>query len=573
MTSDKRDNLWVRHRLIVLLLLGTLLYIPWLGFRDFWYPDEPDLAEVCRAMYLSGDWIVPRAHGEIWVDYPPMLYWVGTLSSHALGRMSEFALRLPSALAAIALALATCAVGSRWFSPRAGLWAGLVLLTSSQFIWQAIGYRPDVLFSLFIGLGLFVYARGFGERERWGPRVAGFALLGGAILTKGPLGLLLPGLVLTLWHGARREWRRLFELAPLALVSLAVAVPWYVACGAAMGTGDILREMYLQNLARFGSGFRGHGSPPYHYLIQIWVDLAPWALLLPVALWWIVRKELWRDRNVQLALWWFGAFFVFLSIAVTKRQLYLLPAYPAAALLIAPWLSEVSGMEAFQETPNHRAARAFVLIMSVALLAGGVLGIGAAAAMGTIATKIGFEAGVREVLSDLRLPMAVLSVISFGAGLWMGAGWRRGKIGEAFSRLAVSSVLLFLLMVAWLIPVFNPVKTYVPQSRWIREQVDGETRVGLVSLKGGYHRIGGFAYYTGIPVELLESHDDVTRFFREHPRSLVLVQKSVADEFFTGRKWSLLPSHSAGWRANVFHEFEAAGYRYLALRSTGVNRR
>ena len=119
MTSDKRDNLWVRHRLIVLLLLGTLLYIPWLGFRDFWYPDEPDLAEVCRAMYLSGDWIVPRAHGEIWVDYPPMLYWVGTLSSHALGRMSEFALRLPSALAAIALALATCAVGSRWFSPRA----------------------------------------------------------------------------------------------------------------------------------------------------------------------------------------------------------------------------------------------------------------------------------------------------------------------------------------------------------------------------------------------------------------------------------------------------------------------
>ncbi len=74
------------------------------------------------------------------------------------------------------------------------------------------------------------------------------------MLAKGPLGLLLPGLVLTLWHGSRREWRRLFELAPLALISFAVYLPWFVACAHAMGSDNILYELYAQNFARFFSG-------------------------------------------------------------------------------------------------------------------------------------------------------------------------------------------------------------------------------------------------------------------------------------------------------------------------------
>ena len=135
--SSLSPSLAVRHRILLLVLIGSLLYVPFLGLRDFWYPDEPDIGEVCQAMYRSGDWVAPRRVGEIWVDYPPMLYWVGAISAHAFGGISEFALRLTNAIAAIILVVLTCVAVSRWLGPRSGLWAGFMLLSFQQFVAQA----------------------------------------------------------------------------------------------------------------------------------------------------------------------------------------------------------------------------------------------------------------------------------------------------------------------------------------------------------------------------------------------------------------------------------------------------
>ena len=358
MTETGLMSFAVRHRMALLLLLCTVVYIAPLGLRDMWYPDEPDIAEVAQAMYVSGDWVAPRRMGVIWVDYPPMIYWLGAISSHLLGGMTEFALRLPIALSAILLVLATC--GRRLTLVRPAdrdCGPASCLATFTEFVFEAICYRTDMLFASFIGIGVLVYASGAGERPRWLLRVAGFALLGLAVLSKGPLGLLLPGLVLTLWHGARREWRRLLELAPLALVSIAVALPWYVACARAMGVETFLGEILAQNFQRFQSGFRGHGQPLYYYLTEIWFDLIPWALLLPFAIWWVVRSGLWRNRYLQLALWWFGTFFVFLSLAETKRLVYMLPAYPAAALLLGRYFTAIGETESAHPPPDLRPVR------------------------------------------------------------------------------------------------------------------------------------------------------------------------------------------------------------------------
>ena len=143
MSESEPSSPLVRYRYLLLIALGLLIYVPFLGLRDLWYPDEPDIAEVCKAMFDSGDWISPRRVGVIWVDYPPMIYWAGALFSHLLGGMSEFALRLPNALAAIGIVLLTCATGSRWFDARVGLWAGFMLLTAQLFAYQAVSYRPD----------------------------------------------------------------------------------------------------------------------------------------------------------------------------------------------------------------------------------------------------------------------------------------------------------------------------------------------------------------------------------------------------------------------------------------------
>ena len=333
---------FVRHRYLFILALGVFLFVSFLGTRDLWYPDEPDIGEVAQAMYVSGDWISPRRNGEIWVDYWPLLYWAGALCSHLVGGVSEFSLRLASALGGIALALLTSVVASRRFGARTGLWTGVILITFSQFLYGSISYRPDMLFSLAIAGGFFAYAAGV-RRSGVSLRALGFALFGVAILTKGPLGLLLPGLVLTLWHGSRREWRALLQLVPLALVSLAVALPWALACADAMGVEKFWGEIWAQNFGRYGSGSRGHGKPLHYYALVIWADMGPWVFMLPVAVHWLYRTGRARDRDVQLLLWWFATFFVFLSVAATKRQVYLMPAYPAVALLLAPWFAGCSG--------------------------------------------------------------------------------------------------------------------------------------------------------------------------------------------------------------------------------------
>jgi 4-amino-4-deoxy-L-arabinose transferase-like glycosyltransferase len=525
-----------------------------------WYPDEPDIGEVVRAMYLSGDWIAPRRMGVIWVDYPPLLYWAGATSAHLLGGVSEFAFRLPNALTAIALVVLTCVVGTRWFGPRVGLWAGLLLLTFQQYVLQAVGFRPDLPFSLAITGGLVCYAAGAGERPRWYLRVAGFVLLGVAMLAKGPLGLLLPGLVLTLWHVARREWRRIIELAPLSLVALAVYLSWFVACARAMGADNILYELYAQNFARFVAADRGHAQPIYYFFQHIWLDLLPWSVLLPFALHWVHRAGLWRDRNVQLLLWWAGAFMVFLSFAATKRQLYMLPAYPAFALLMAPWLAAVGRTEG-GEGPSLRPARAFGWFVVVLLVLLAVVLFAAAISLETIARVEEFTPPEIESGRLARLPAIGLGFVLLASAVWIGLAARGRRIRELLRRTAAAHVVIYLVMLAWLLPTFNATKTYKPAAEWMRDQMGTATHFGLMFPEAdfGFRKMGAFGYYSGKLVVLLDDRADVEDFFVEHPDSVALVISDEVEELFA--------NDPAAWRERVVRDDLYAGARrYVVVR-------
>jgi 4-amino-4-deoxy-L-arabinose transferase-like glycosyltransferase len=557
MTESGPMSFAVRHRMVLLLLLCTVVYIAPLGLRDMWYPDEPDIAEVAQSMYVSGDWVAPRRMGVIWVDYPPMIYWVGAISSHLLGGMTEFALRLPIALSAILLVLATCAVVSRWFGPLTGLWTGFVLASFTEFVFEAICYRTDMLFAAFIGIGMLVYAAGAGERPRWLLRVAGFALLGLAILAKGPLGLLLPGLVLTLWHGARREWRRLFELAPLALVSIAVALPWYVACARAMGVETFVGEILAQNFQRFQSGFRGHGQPIYYYLTEIWFDLIPWALLLPFAIWWIVRSGLWRNRYLQLALWWFGTFFVFLSLAETKRLVYMLPAYPAAALLYGRYFAAIGETASTHPRPDLRPVRVLTALAVILFLVGGMALVVGAVATETIAVKADLDTLETQVAMGLRWALALVGAATIAAAVWMGRAWRRDDLHTVLVRMGLSVMVIYLGATMFLFPPFDVTKSYKPASHWIRQQIGDEGHFGLVNPEYGFRKMGAFGFYTGVLVDLLETREDIEDFFERHPGSVVLVLEEVADDIFFGKEEE--------WRGRVVRPLQVSSFHYLVL--------
>ena len=559
MADHHFTDLLVRRRYLALLALGLMIYVPFLGLRDMWYPDEPDIGEVCKAMYDSGDWIAPRRMGEIWVDYPPMIYWTGTATSHLLGGFSEFALRLPNSLAAIALALIVAWAASGWRGPCTGFWAGFALLTFLQFAYEAVNYRPDVLFALFLGAGVLLYARGAGERPNWLLRVAGFALLGLAMLSKGPLGLLLPGLVLTLWHGSRREWRRILELAPLSLVAMAVYLPWFVACAKAMGADSILYELYAQSFARFvGATHRGHGQPVYYYVTQIWIDLLWWGPLLPFAIWWGIRTGLWKNRDYQLWLWWFGVFLVFLSTAVTKRQVYMLPAYPAAALLLAPWLARLitgEGNERPEPSPRPVRVYGFALTGLFAILAGVMLAITLATDL--IIQKGGLEDFEIEVAHAERIPAAAMAVVLLLAAGWLLQAARRDSARAILVRLAISSVPFYMVVFGAIMPALNPAKTYRPQCEWIRNEIGDAESFGLAYPPRGHHKMGGFSLYSGVHVELLNDREALVGYLDQNPGSVALLHSKHTDKYF--------PPDEDTWRDQVIHELLVGRDRYLVL--------
>lgn len=569
--SDTANNA-IRYRTLLLVLLGALLYIAFLGLRDLWYPDELDIAEVARAMFLSGDWVSPRRMGVIWVDYPPMIYWAGTVFSHLLDGMSAFSLRLPNALAAITTVVITCAVATRWFDARTGLWAGFALLTFMSFVYEANSYRPDVLFTLMITSGMILYVHGAGERPRLLFRIAGFAFLGLAMLAKGPLGLLLPGLVLTLWHGARREWRHILEMAPLSLISLAIFLPWFAATADAMGWDNILYELYAQNFARFQEGeARGHAQPFYYYFKTFLVDFAPWSWLVPAAILWTVRSGRWRDRNIQLVLWWFGAFLVFLSLAATKRQLYLLPAYPAVALLLAPWLASVGrpATESTPDAPNTRPVRFYSLGLAIAFAVLGCAFLFVIARFTAIVAGLELNEQELEVAQGIRIPLTVMSIVLLASGLWIILAWRRVDIRAALVRIGASHVVLYVVILALVLPALGPGKSYAPQSQWIREQIGAETNFGMVYpfgsktasgkiMNAGVAKRGGFAYHTGAMVDLLDDRAAVENYFREHPNTVVLIHEGSVDMIFAGDE--------AAWRARVIRELRTGSHVYLVVR-------
>ena len=559
MSRTALSDLLVRHRMRVLLLLSAVAYLPCLGLRDMWYPDEPDIAEVCLAMYDSGDWITPLRNGVPWVDYPPLIYWLGCSFSWLLGGMTEFALRLPCALAGIGVVLVTCAAVTRWFDARTGFWSGLILLTLPQFALQATGYRTDMLLTFFLVTGMFVYARAVGERMTWWPRVFAFLLFGVAMLAKGPLGVLLPGMLLTLWHGSRREWRPMFELAPLALISLAVYMPWFAAYSQANGFDNMLYEFYAQNFARFGSGFRGHHKPPHYYFVTFWYDLPPWAFLMPFAVWWLVKAKHTSDRWIQLALWWFFATFLFFTVAATKRQLYLLPAYPAAALLIARWITGLTDPEREAVAPDPRPARVFVVGSWVLFFAlAGVAIIGGLAA-GPVVAAIEPKEMYADVALAGRLPLIVTGLVFLAVAIWVR---RSGEdLSTGLSRAGVALVPVYTAAFCLILPAVNPTKTYAPSGQWIREQIGDQDKFGLVNPDLGFHKQGAFGFYTGGKlVVLLDKVEATEEFLREHPKSVVLVHEEFAEEVF--------PDWEDAWSRRVIGRVVAGRHPYYVVRGS-----
>jgi 4-amino-4-deoxy-L-arabinose transferase-like glycosyltransferase len=349
---------------LALALLCWLAFFHGLGALGLMDKTEALFVEVGHQMHQRGDWVTPWWNGERFFDYPVWGYWMVALSFRLFG-VSEWAARLPVALAASAVVVAAFLLLLVWplaaepAQRRYGraLLGAAVLATSPGWIGWGRTSTTDMFLSSAISLALFGFLLAL--RHPHHPRLAPLGRIGlagfsaVAVLAKGPVGLLLPGLVIVVFlslTGQWGPWLRPWRLLAMALLFLGVCLPWYAAAAQVNGMAFLGGFLGFSNLQRFTSVIYDHPGPPWFYLPWVVLLLLPWSLFLPAAIgatrFWSWSR--WRPAAASaeqravaqlplVLLLWLGLMVAFFSAAATKLPGYILPALPAGSLLVALW--------------------------------------------------------------------------------------------------------------------------------------------------------------------------------------------------------------------------------------------
>jgi len=363
-----------RTEVAVVLVACAVLYLTGSADIPFYTRGEPREGLVVGEMLRAGEWMVPsRPDGEP-IRKPPLYYWAAAATARLLPSRRELSLRLPSAALATVGVLATWVAARRALGAAAALPAALVLATAFEWIRAATSARIDMTLAAMLAvlLALWTDALGRGRAVALVPAALAATL---GTLAKGPVALVLPALAAAGLAVVRRDagvLRRL-RVAPVLGLAAAAAAVWYGIAFAREG-GAFLAVVARENVLRFvdtedaGTG-HAHGVG---YLVPLGlVGLLPWAPLLPLAFAGARRTP--RDAT-GLGAAWALAGLGFFSLAAAKRSVYLLPCFPALALLVGAGVAAPGGGR------SERAARALAaLYVPAALL---LAGVGAALALG-----------------------------------------------------------------------------------------------------------------------------------------------------------------------------------------------
>jgi 4-amino-4-deoxy-L-arabinose transferase-like glycosyltransferase len=328
--SEKRD-------LATLLLIFGVTFFQFLGRVPLIEPDEGRYAEIPREMLELGDFITPHLNYVKYFEKPPLHYWLNALSFKIFGE-NEFAARFPGALMGLLTVLLTYHVGRRLFGRREGLLAALILGTSIGFIIQA---RIDIIdmtltCTLSAALAFFIVAAREGETRKglYYHLFYFFAAL--AVLAKGLIGIVFPGAIIFLYMLSTRNWRLLKEMRLLTGIPLflLVSAPWFIMVS--LQNPEFPRFFFIrEHFERFTTTVHHRKRGIWFFVPVLLITMLPWSFFIPAAV-----RGVWRERRsaegkARLYLFIWAAFiFLFFSISDSQLEPYILPIFPALALLM-----------------------------------------------------------------------------------------------------------------------------------------------------------------------------------------------------------------------------------------------
>ena len=497
------------HRLIAAAaVLATSIFLLGTGRTDLWPPDETRVAEVSREMLDHGHWLLPRLNGQPFIEEPPLFYWLQAGAFHASDGLSSTAARFPAATSA-ALGVLVTAVLARLLHGSGGI-AALVLATAPEYWWMARSGTPDTgaAAATALALTLFFVAWKTGRRVA----LAGAAAAAGvAFWLKSLLGLGLAVLTLLVFLALAGNGRLRGRQLAIAALGLGVVLASWMAALAGTQGGDAISFFLVKNhLGRIvGSSGVGHHRPAYYYAYNLALDLLPWSIVLPAALVAAWRRR--RDPDRLFPLLWAVCMTVALSLAATKRPHYLLPAYPAFAVLIAHW------WEGEEQSWLDRATRgvlAATALLGLPVLVFGLLILDPAAVMRS--------ESIGRLLADALLqsaahpaPWIAAGGIALLAFLFQRAQ-RAQQPARAVLAMGTSCAVIQLVIALRLLPQFN---VFCSARPW-GEQLGRAARGGASVMTFGFPNrevVSPFLFHAGLPIPAVRSAAHLERSLRRRP--------------------------------------------------------
>lgn len=323
--------------------------------------DEAFYAEAAKEMVQSGDWLTPHYNFEPTLEKPPLVMWSIAVVYQLFG-VNEFHARIPTALAGVGVVVLVFLIGNRLFGRSVGLLGVAVLLTSFQFVNNARWCTTDVLltFSILLALHAYLHVRS-GEDKWWYVVGASFAL---GFLTKGPAMVVAPVVIvldLCFEHRLGMTLRSRHLLGAM-LVGFTIGAPWFVSMFV-LHRELLLDRAYFNMIVRTTQVVQEHQGGRDYYIGALRSYDFPWFYLLPFVLLINVRDNLERRAASRVLLILTGTVFGLCTVMRTKIEWYILPMYPALAILTGVLLQQ-----AFRSRQSVEFAGLAVASLVVALM-------------------------------------------------------------------------------------------------------------------------------------------------------------------------------------------------------------
>jgi 4-amino-4-deoxy-L-arabinose transferase-like glycosyltransferase len=359
--------------LLPLVAIALLMSFFGLGSATLFDVDEAVFSEATKEMVESGDWITPTYNGENRYDKPILFYWLMAVSYKVFG-VNEFGARFPSALSGFLLCLALFFFVRHFHDTERAFYAALPLTLSLYFLVYSHAAVTDMALTLFITLGLFSFFLSLESREGAGRYLYGLYVFSAlAFLTKGLIGILFPFGIAVLYQTATegvKGMKRVFSAGGM-LLFLVLSAPWYIAQLGINGNEFIQQFFIKHHFNRYTGVISGHRGPFYYYIPVVLAGLMPWVAFLPGGIRNVFRKPSPDEEKGVLpgtgndpglfAFTWFSFIFLFFSLSTTKLPNYILPAVPAAVILIS------SGMAARDRWRKYANAGIAVIMVAIGI--------------------------------------------------------------------------------------------------------------------------------------------------------------------------------------------------------------